>query len=82
MSCRFSVGEVRLTLAGRDAMNRQRVARWLIPARGAGSTAQLLIAVMLAGLFATIISAPRQVAAGDLATVSTDVLNVRSRTEP
>lgn len=78
MGCRLAEGGARVSLAGRDAQDGGMVTSGEPKdARGRTVLHVWLIAFALA-LAAAVLATPRDVAAGDLATVATDVLNVRS----
>lgn len=77
MRCRFLEGGVRVSLAGRNASRRRRASDG-IAERSTSSISRALLLVFAVSFVAALVGTPAEVKAGDLATVSTDVLNVRS----
>lgn len=77
MRCRNSEGGVRLSLAGRIAPWHRRTSD-KIADRKTAAISRAMVMVLVASFMAALTGTPAEVKAGDLATVSTDVLNVRS----
>lgn len=77
MGCRTSEGGLR-ALAGRPFATSQLALAERRRYLGGATRTQLILAGIAFGLLALLLATPKDVAAGDLATVSTDVLNVRS----